>query len=121
MLLIVDTSSIVFGLANGHDVFLSIKEHMPGYTPAVSEGILKELAGIKSRSARYGRYAGAALLIIAKDRIKTIPDWSGVDSWIYRAAKAEKCAVCTNDIALKRALKKEKIKVFSISRSGTLR
>lgn len=119
--LILDTSSIIFSLTNNKDPFQAAREKPPYYFPVVSEGILRELQAIKARHEKFSKYASAALLLIPLSNVEIVKDMSPVDGWIASYAKKAGYAVCTNDIALKKVLKKAKIRAFSMTRSGTLR
>ena len=119
--IIIDTSSIIFGLSNGKDVFKAVREQKYGYAAMVSEGIMRELENIKSKGGRYGRYAGPATALIARYGIRISADSSPVDSWILEEAWRNGYAVCTNDSELKRRLRAVGVRAFSIARSGRLR
>ena len=119
--IIVDTSSIIFGLSNKKDVFEAVRNHQRAYSPIISEGIIRELKLIRERHEKYSKFAGAALLLISMAHVEITKDSSSVDEWIKKEAVGKGYAVCTNDTALKRSLKTAKIRVFSMTRSGTLR
>lgn len=119
--IVIDTSSILFGLANGKDVFQAARDGQQGYTPLISKGVIGELEAIKARKGKFGKYAGAALVLISMSHIGASSDTSPVDDWIAKEAKENGYAVCTNDTALKRSLKKARIRVFSMTRSGSIR
>ncbi len=119
--ILIDTSSIIFGLANKKDIFKVVRERNPAYAPIISKGVIRELESIKARREKYSKYAGAALLLIPASNVEISADPSSVDGWLAREAKSKGYAVCTNDIALKKRLKASKIRVFSITRSGSLR
>ncbi len=119
--IVIDTSSIIFGLSNGKDAFKAANESADGYVPIISKGIINELKEISERGSKFSKFANTALLLIIEWRIDIVNNQSAVDDWIAEAAKKEGYAVCTNDMELKRALKKARIRVFSITRSGLLR
>ena len=119
--IIMDTSSIIFSLTSKRDPFQAVRDTPPYYIPMVSEGMLRELQSIRARREKYSKYAAAALLLIPLSNVEIVKDMSSVDAWIMGYAKKTGSAVCTNDIALKKALKKAKIRAFSMTRSGTLR
>ena len=119
--IVVDTSSIIFGLSKKHDVFSALEERFPGYTMLISQGILNEIKGIAGGNGRYAKYAKAALEIINRNkRIEINRSMAYPDSWILASSsKAE--AVCTNDIALKRELRKKGAAGLSRAINGKLR
>ncbi len=119
--IILDTSSIVFALSNGIDIFGAVRDQKPGYVPILSHGIVGELKGIRSKGGKYSGYAGAAIGILERSDVEMMPDNSTVDDWIYEEAVNNGYAVCTNDIRLKKRLKARRVTVFSIARSGTIR
>ena len=118
---IVDTSSIIFGLSKKHDVFSALEEHFPGYSLLIPQGIMNEIKGIASGNGRYAKYAKAALEVIKRNnKIEVSRSMSYPDSWILASSsKAE--AVCTNDMALKRELRKKGAQVLSMAINGKLR
>jgi rRNA-processing protein FCF1 len=118
---IVDTSSIIFGLSKKHDVFSALEERFPGYSLLISQGIMNEIKGIAGGNGRYAKYAKAALEIINRNkRIEISRSIAYPDSWILASSpKAE--AVCTNDIALKRELRRKGAAVLSMAINGKLR
>jgi rRNA-processing protein FCF1 len=119
--IIVDTSSIIFGLSHRSDVFNAILAYEPSYKPVVSEGVVNELKGIGSGRGRYAKYARAGLELIRKHGIEVEDGQGYVDSWILRKAFTLKFDVCTNDTALRRKLKEKGIKTFSLSIQGYIK
>ena len=119
--IIVDTSSIIFGLSKKHDVFSALEERFPGYPLLISQGIMNEINGIAGGNGRYAKYAKAALEIINRNkRIEISRSMVYPDSWILANFSKAK-AVCTNDIALKRELRKKGAAVLSMAINGKLR
>jgi rRNA-processing protein FCF1 len=117
--IIIDTSSILFALSNKVDIFKAVEEQSP-LEALVSEGVIKELAGIAGSSKSNSKYAGVALELIKRYQIKIERNSNYVDKWILGAAKRY-MNVCTNDTRLKKALRVKGITVYSISRNGILR
>ncbi|MEM3281803.1 MAG: hypothetical protein QW591_01670 [Candidatus Micrarchaeaceae archaeon] len=119
--IILDTSAMVFSMRNRIDIFDVVRERFPGHAILISEGIIKELERFSRSKQRIGKYAKLLLMNIRRSDIKIDKDNGYVDSWILKAASESQGIVCTNDIALKRKLEANGIKVFSISRKGLLR
>jgi rRNA-processing protein FCF1 len=120
--LIIDTSSIVFALSNNVDIFQMVKDELPGTTILISNGIVNELKGIAKKRGKNGKYASVAIsLLNSHNNIRIEQNKGYVDSWILMESRQLPCSVCTNDTKLKKALRQNKIKVYSISRNGTLR
>ncbi len=118
--MIVDTSSILFGLSNRKDVFGAVADDA-ARLPLISEGVVRELRLIERRKGRNSGYAAAALSLIGAARVEIAKDSSPVDEWIESEARKRGCQVCTNDSALKRKLKRAGITAFRMTRSGSLR
>lgn len=119
--IIVDTSSVIFGLSNKVNVFESIKEHMPEYRIIISKGITKELKKIAQGGTKNRKFGKIALILLKQYNLEAVSDYSYPDNFILREAVFRKCAVCTNDVVLKRKLRSEGIKTLSIGRNGLLR
>ena len=119
--IIVDTSAILFAMENRKDIFSSIEESMPDFQILVSNGIVEELEMIAASGNENKKAAKAALVLLDKHSIKALKNHSYVDDWILRESELRQCAVCTNDMELKRRLKEARIKVLSVSWNGILR
>lgn len=117
---IVDTSSIVFGLSKKHDVFSAIEERFPGCSIRISQGILNEIKGIAKGNGRYAKSAKVALELIKNGKNMDIDTSRKYpDDWMLENASGT--TICTNDAALKKELRKRGAKVLSISINGMLR
>ncbi len=117
--IIVDTSSILFGLSKKVDVFESIEGQL-SLKPVISRGVLRELSSISQKKGTYRKHAAAALALIEKHKPEIDKDTGYVDGWV--ASSAHKYgSVCTNDMKLKRILKAVGIKAYSIAVGGTLK
>ncbi len=119
--LILDTSSILFAASNKIDIFEVARYSFPGCSLEVSDGIIAELKGMRGSTRKEKVYAGIALKMLDKSGIEVYKDNGKVDIWIVKRAQQSGAAVCTNDVNLKRYLKRSKVKVFSISRDGRIK
>lgn len=119
--IILDTSSILFGLSNNSNVLQAVKESLPDYKILVSNGIINELKKIGSGRRKSKGNAKVALSMLKMGGIEISEEKAEVDSWIMKEAVSKGYSVCTNDIKLKSALKAKGVRTFSITRSGLLR
>ena len=117
--IIIDTSSILFAVANKADIFEAAYGHL-GLIPVISTGIVTELRNISAGPGPRKKQAIVAIKIIEKHSVKTYQNDKYVDSWILEASKHIK-SVCTNDVKLRRLLLENEIKVYTMSKSGFLR
>ncbi|MGC8662589.1 MAG: PIN domain-containing protein [Candidatus Micrarchaeia archaeon] len=113
----IDTSSILFCYENGIDIFDTLK--FMGYKSIVSRGVIRELEKKAIGNSGKKSYAKLALEAIKTKHIYVEKSDEYVDNWIKE--KAAIMPVCTNDIELKRELKKRGVKVFTASRGGKIR
>ncbi|MDE1850735.1 MAG: hypothetical protein KGH54_03005 [Candidatus Micrarchaeota archaeon] len=120
-LAIIDTSSILFGLANKIDPFERLKESFPEYKIAVSQGVVRELAEMSGSRKKQKVQAKIGLALIKKHLVTVLKGEGYVDSWILANVKKWDCIVCTNDVELKGKLKSIGAKAVSLARSGMLR
>ena len=118
--LILDTSSIIFAASRKVDVFRSVEEQL-GAAPVVSSGVMRELNGIAMGRTKEGRSARVALEMMKCHGVEVVKDDGDVDKWVFRVGRAPSVYVCTNDINLKRALRKEGKRALSVSENGVLR
>lgn len=118
---VVDTSSIIFGLSNKIDVFERIPEEL-NCKVVVSEGIVNELKKIGTGSGKFSKFGKVAIdLLKTNNKVKLVNDEEYVDNWIIDMAMKNGYKVCTNDIKLKKELKEMGIRAFSLSRNGAVR
>ncbi|MGI0141606.1 MAG: PIN domain-containing protein [Candidatus Micrarchaeales archaeon] len=118
---IIDTSSILFGLANKVDPFQSIKESFPSYKIVVSSGIIKELAVISGSRKKEKVQAKIGLALMKKHEVEVVKGDEYVDRWIIKHSGGFDTVVCTNDVVLKQKLKAIGARVVSVAQSGMLR
>lgn len=119
--LLLDTSSILFGIENTVDIFDVLGYEFPQTRVEISEGILQELRSMSGSKRKEKGSSGIALALIKKNNININKDNGRVDAWIIRRAKEIGALVCTNDMVLKRLLKKDGIRSISVSRDGRIR
>ena len=117
---IIDTSSILFGLANRKSAIDAVRSEL-GERVLVSKGIISELSSISTRKGTRGAEAKAALWELSLKKIKIEANSKYPDLWIKQSvANPEIAAVVTNDTKLASAIK-SKILVFKLFREGRLR
>jgi rRNA-processing protein FCF1 len=119
---IVDTSSILFGISNKKDVFESAERSYPGANIIISKGVIRELTSISQNMGRKGSNARVGLTAINIKNLKVDNSNANVDSWILSIAPKEPDnIVITNDTRLRGALLRKKITALKLSRDGSLR
>jgi rRNA-processing protein FCF1 len=123
MLVLIDTSSLVYGFANRKDAIGIVAREFPSCKIELSRGILRELNGIAENRGKRGAAAKAALLAINFKRIVINKDNTDVDSWLLsRAVSLDgDCVVITNDSELKARLKANGAGSLRLTREGILR
>lgn len=119
--LIIDTSSMLFGFANGRNVFEIAASNFHGRKMLVSAGIVSELNGIAKNRGKRGLSARLALNEIRAKKIG-VDNTKEADLWIERRARSSNgTIVITNDTPLARALSRSGVAVYKLSRSGSLK
>lgn len=118
---IIDTSSMIFGLASSKSAIEAVAREFPTAVPMISKGIINELNKISQNKSKRGASAKAALAD-ARARHVVIDGSQGYpDTWICAAAARDDVrAVITNDSALARELVRLGANVFRMSRNGML-
>ncbi len=119
---IIDTSSILFGIANRKDVFDIARARLPGYQMIVSRGVIREIRGISQNRGRRGASAGAALEAIKYKKVHVDNNSTDVDDWILsKAIGYPGSVVITNDTALAKRLRSNSVETRKLTRDGSLR
>ncbi len=118
---ILDTSSMLFGIRNNKDAFQLVEEAFADAHIIVSRSIVKELEALAKTGKSEGREAKTALELMGKHNVVTVESTAYADSFIVDEARKRMCYVCTNDTELKKRLRAEGIRAFSIGRDGRLR
>jgi rRNA-processing protein FCF1 len=119
--IIVDTSSILFGLSNKIDVFEKMDEKFHGYKIVLPSGVIDELEGIGRGMRKESVNARYALKMLKGKDVEIVQSGYEVDGWILKNAAAMGCEVCTNDADLRRRLKIAKVRAVSLGLGGSLR
>ena len=121
-LVIIDTSSILFGFAHGKNAFEAVRYGLHDYAPYLSLAVVRELNGISRNRGRLGTAARVALQELRYKNIKgSNKSLSNADLDIIRVAGEHKdSAVITNDTALVKKLLGLGVEVFKLSLSGRL-
>ncbi len=120
---IIDTSSILFGISNKKDAIDAAHAMFPSYPIIISEGVLRELGGISHNEGKRGKSAKTALELIRRKykNIKVYDNNTNVDEWILGKAQSSDCIVITNDSALCKKLKARGTRCLKLAVSGMLR
>ena len=121
MLVLVDTSSIIYGLEHSKDVFEIANGRFPSHEILISRGVIAELSGLSNSNAKKAQLAKTALRIIKLKRIRVDNIKGSADDWILGKAVAEPSIVITNDTPLYKKLKSHKVDVFKLSKDGILK
>ncbi|MGA3020939.1 MAG: PIN domain-containing protein [Candidatus Micrarchaeales archaeon] len=119
--IIVDTSSILFGVAKRIDVFEKIKEEFPRYKIVMPSGVMDELKGIGKGRRKESINARYALKMLKDKDVEIVQSGYEVDGWIVKNAAAMGCEVCTNDAELRKRLRAEGVRIVSLGLGGSLR
>jgi rRNA-processing protein FCF1 len=117
--ILVDTSSILFGLSRKVDVFMAVREQL-GLSPRISFGVIRELSMLSTKKGPKQKYAKVGLSLIDRHGVDVDEDDTYVDKWILKNSK-KYSKVCTNDTKLRKELTRRGATTYSISGDGTLR
>jgi rRNA-processing protein FCF1 len=117
---IIDTSSILFGFANGKNVIEIARSHFHSIPIIISKGILRELSSKSKNGGAKGVSAKVAMLAISNSGIKIIDSNIDPDRWII-SSSSKGVIVITNDTALARQSFKGGAIVYKLSKDGKLR
>lgn len=119
--IVIDTSSIIFGLSKKIDVFERVRDEFPGYEIIMPSGVIGELKKIGKERKNESASARYALGVIDKHTLRFVPSYSFVDEWLLEKAEGMGCVVCTNDRELRKRLAAKGVTVVSVSVGGALR
>lgn len=114
---VVDTNFLLLPFQFRIDVFSELDYIIDEpFQLVLSSKVLSELKGLSKKMGKAGAGARFALKLIEtrKDNLKKITSKKPVDDWIVDYSKEQKAIVCTNDAALKKRLKKNRIKVIGL-------
>ena len=119
---IIDTSSILFGIRFKKDVFDAAQLTIPKCVIVASKGIMDELDGIKENGGRRGGEARIALSLLKRHKVYIDKSREYPDSWIRKtAAKYKNSIVITNDTALLKKIGSAGGRAMRLSMGGFLK
>ncbi len=119
---IIDTSSILFGISCKKDVFQIAERDFPSADVLISAGILRELSGISRNMGKRGASAKTAIESLKYKKVDVDNNTRSVDSWIHaKSQQYPHAVVITNDTALYKKLKASNIRALKLTKSGLLR
>lgn len=119
---IIDTSSILFGIACKKDAFEAAKQRFPKSNAMISIGVIRELRGISENRGARGASARAALETIRHKNVDVDNNSDNVDDWILgKSLEYPDSVVITNDTALIKRLKAEGVLALKLTKAGVLK
>jgi rRNA-processing protein FCF1 len=122
-MVILDTNFCMVPFLYKVDLFKGIESKInSAHHICVPSMVLTELAGIKGKKSKDAPKAAATLKWLQKKienhEVKLMITTDSVDDWIVDFAQQkenkDKIVVCTNDVALRKTLKKKRVKVISL-------
>ncbi len=116
---VVDTSSIIFGMQNRKNIFGILESELSGSRIYISKGVVKELKEISAEHTKRGRAALASLAVLREGRVGIKGDTKMPDEWMH-SLPVENITFVTNDTDLWRRLKRQGKRVLKLSISGKL-
>lgn len=116
-IVVLDTNFLLIPFQFKIDVFKELDYLIDEpYQLVLSSRVKSELTGLSKKVGKHGAAARFALKLIEskKNAIQSITSKVPVDDWIFVYTKENNAIACTNDIQLKRKLKKYGIKVIGL-------
>ena len=117
---IIDTSSILFGFANGKNAIEIVRLHFHSTPIMISKGILRELLAKSKNNGLKGMSARLSMMAVSNSGVKIIDSNINPDRWIISKSESGMIVV-TNDTALARQSSKMGATVYKLSKDGKLR
>ena len=118
---LIDTSSLLFGIEKGMDLFEIIRFDMPGTQVVVPRPVLRELEGMQTERGKRGMHARIALELIEKNSKTVAESNENADDAILAISSEMGCAVVTNDSELRKRLRAKNVRVFTLAMDKKLR
>jgi rRNA-processing protein FCF1 len=114
--LVLDTNFLLIPFQFKVDIFTELDYIMEEpYQLVTSTQVMGELKKISNKRGKTGAAGKFALKLVgAKKNIKMIESEKSVDDWVLEYSKEKKAIAATNDIKLKKRLKKFGIKVIGL-------
>ncbi len=116
----VDTSSVLFGFKNKHNLFEIIKDEFYNPKIIISNGVISELKRLAESKKGIAPAAKIALEVLVKTDLEIDKNGDLPDKWLLKRSGASDI-VCTNDAKLKQLLKKKGVRVLSLGKDGKLK
>jgi rRNA-processing protein FCF1 len=114
---VMDTNFLLLPFQFRIDVFTELDYVLDEpYLIVISEKVIAELKGLSKKIGKTGSAARFALKLVEakKPYMKIIKTNTPVDDWLFEYAREHKAIACTNDAALKRKLRAEKLKIVGL-------
>jgi rRNA-processing protein FCF1 len=117
MLVILDTSALIYPFQTGVDFVKGIREMvLAPATFAVTDGVVRELESIRRGRSPSLSMAAEKALAFSKDLKVLHSDATNTDEQIVTLAKETGAAVATSDSLLRKELRKRRIPVVFVSK-----
>jgi rRNA-processing protein FCF1 len=122
MLVILDTSALIYPFQTGVDFVKGIREMvLAPATFAVTDGVVRELESIRRGRSPSLSMAAEKALAFSKDLKVLHSDVTNTDEQIVTLAKETGAAVATADSLLRKELRKRRIPVVFVSKGKRIR
>lgn len=122
MLVILDTSALIYPFQTGVDFVKGIREMvLAPATFAVTDGVVRELESIRRGRSPSLSMAAEKALAFSKDLKVLHSDVTNTDEQIVSLAKETGAAVATADSLLRKELRKRRIPVVFVSKGKRIR
>jgi rRNA-processing protein FCF1 len=122
MLVILDTSALIYPFQTGVDFVKGIREMvLAPATFAVTDGVVRELESIRRGRSPSLSMAAEKALAFSKDLKVLHSDATNTDEQIVTLAKETGAAVATADSLLRKELRKRRIPVVFVSKGKRIR
>ena len=122
--LILDTNFLLIPFQFKVDIFTELDYILDEpIQMVISTQVIKELENIANKQGKTGAAGKFALKLVdsKKNKIKIVESATFVDDWVLEYSKEKNAIVATNDIKLKRRLKKFGIKIIGLRTKTKLR
>ncbi|MFH0818245.1 MAG: hypothetical protein V1909_06470 [Candidatus Micrarchaeota archaeon] len=110
-ILVVDANFLMSAYRFKVDAINGLNELLPaGYQLLAPSSVMQELEGLSRNKSPSGKGATYALEILKREGVKVIKTEKSADDWIVDYCSSNGAIACTNDSALRKRLRENKVK-----------